>query len=731
MDAIYNASFIKAGEDIGDVCPAFVRDFAVSGEVKSAELQISALGAYEAYINGCRIGRFFLAPGWTSYETRLQYQKYDVTELIEEFNSIEIGAGIGFRFHPRETEKIDGLGYAEPAVIASLKIEYLDGKTEYINTDGAWKAKRTNILYSNIYNGETVDYTVDTADDMPVTVLGCKKDMLVLQDGEDLTENARIPAGELIITPKGERVIDFLQEITGYVELRFKGKPGDEIVIHHFEMLDCDGNAYTENLRTAKNEIRIICDGFEHTYKPHYSFQGFRYIRLTQYPDDIDLENFSAVVVFSHMKRTGFFKCGDEDVNRLFENIVWGQRGNFLDVPTDCPQRDERLGWTGDAQVFAKTASIIYDTNTFFRKWLRDLAADQFSNGSVPHVIPDTLTPGDDRTDGHGGSAAWADAAVICPWQVYLAFGDRELLREQYPSMKKWVDYMETSSGGKGIWGEDHPHFGDWLSLDAGNEATGGKTPHDMIANAYFYYSTGLLVKAGHIIGEDVSHYEKLLPIIKAAYNKKYIAENGETVTGTQTSSVITLYFGLAEKKEPLINQLVRDIVECGHLKTGFVGTPYLCHVLTAAGRSDVAYNLLLRKEFPSWLYPVTMGATTMWERWDGMKPDRSFATPDMNSFNHYAYGAVGDWLFGTVAGINIDESAPAYRRVIFAPVPDKRLGYASASIITRNGTVASMWEYKGDTVKYTFTLPEGVSGEVRIGSDTFELNEGTHSIEY
>ena len=724
MSAIFKAEFIRQQDDFGTVCPVFHKVFWADKKINKAMLHISALGFYEANINGARVGKFIFAPGWTSYETRLQYQSYNVTALLEECNTIDVAVGTGRRMHNRKNEERDFLKANETALIAALEIEYEDGTAETVVTDDSWECYKSNILYSDIYNGETVDYTFSTDERFGVKTVPVDKSCLIPTEGEETREITRIEAVKLIKTPAGETVLDFKQEITGYVEWRVPAHEGKTYKILHAEMLDKNGNFYTENLRHAKCEITVTSDGREHVFKPTFSFQGFRYIKLVGFEGEkIRLEDFNAVVVFSDMKRTGFFACGDDLVQRLYENIVWGQRGNFLDVPTDCPQRDERMGWTGDAQVFARTASINYRTDKFFKKWLHDLAADQASDGAVPHVVPAGWNG--------GGSAAWGDAATIVPYQLYLAYGDTEIIKDQFDSMKKWIAFIESQCTTRGFW-EHGWHFGDWLSLDAGDEATGGFTDNELIATAMFAYSTSIVIKLGRAINEDVSYYEELYPVIVSEYRRRFI-NTGKTEHETQTANVLALYFDLTDCPEREAAKLVKDIEECGHLKTGFVGTPYLLHVLTKIGRTDLAYRLLLKKDFPSWLFPVTMGATTMWERWDGMKKDGSFATPDMNSFNHYAYGAVGDWLYSTVAGIAPDENEPGYKHIIFAPHPCKALGYAKARIITSYGEVISSWQYtgNGDECEFSFTVPGGTHATLYLDNEEYEFEPGTYTTKF
>lgn len=735
MENIYKAAWIKSNQDNGDACIEFVKDFTASRNIKSAALQITALGVYEAKLNNVRVSEYILAPGWTEYDKRLQYQTYDVTCIIEKQNTLVVGVGKGWRFHRFENQKTEFLNSDECAIIAALEIEYTNGDLEIITTDNSWLVRQSKTRYSNMYNGETYDANFVSEPLEPVVVFEHNKDILIPQEGEEIHEKERIQAQSIITTPKGETVIDFGQEITGYVEFKVKGKSDEEVVITHFEVLDREGNVYLENLRKAKQQVRYICDGKTHIYKPSYTFQGFRYIKCEGFSDTLKLNNFTAIAVYSDMKRTGYFECSDELVNKLYENIIWGQRGNFLDVPTDCPQRDERLGWTGDAQVFARVASINYDVDAFFTKWLNDMKAAQRDNGGIDHVIPQM------NWKGHS-SAAWADAATICPWQMYLTYGDKEKLRSYYDMMKKWVGYIKKraekthltkddnfkGSNNPYLWNCDK-HFGDWLALDAEEEGTAGATDHHLIASAFFAYSTSLVIKAGKVLSEDISDYEKLYENILEAFREEYIEEDGTMRVNTQTACVLALYFNLTNNRHGTANQLTKLVNEYGHLTTGFVGTPYLLHVLTDIGETKLAYDLLLRKEYPSWLYPVTQGATTMWERWNGQKPDGTFCTPGMNSFNHYAYGAVGDWMYCVMAGINMQEDVPGYKSLIFRPMTDNRLKYVNASIITANGTIKSQWKRTKQGVEYFFNVPKDTKAIAVINKQEYSLKEGENII--
>lgn len=695
----------------------YLKNFRCAAKAEKAILEITALGVYEVKINGERVGDFILAPGWTSYLNRLQVQSYDVTNLLKTENSLEVTVGQGWRAIANKRDGSDFLGYRDTALIAELTLTYADGTTESIVTDSSWTARESKLRYTNIYDGDIYDATFKAGSARHCICVDLEKDMLIPQEGEKIVEQERMPALQIIKTPAGETVIDFGQNMTGYVEFRIKGTPGAQATISHGETLDRDGNFYNANYRSADAQIKFICDGEEHTYKSALTFFGFRYIRLENWPDEIKKENFTAVVVHSDIRRTGYFECSDEAVNKLFKNIIWGQKGNFLDVPTDCPQRDERLGWTGDAQVFVRTASLNFDVERFFKKWLRDLAADQGRDGCVPHVIPNI-------SDDMGGSSAWSDAAVICPWEIYRTYGDKKILEDQFDSMKAWIDWMrERSENGRRSGGS---HFGDWLGLDSPEGSYKGATPEDLIATAYYKYSTELFIKAAHALGRDVAEYENIPAEAAAAFRREYM-ENGRVKNATQTACVLALYFDITDDRAATATQLNELVKRAGHLETGFVGTPYLLHALSDNGYAETAYDLLLRREYPSWLYPISKGATTIWEHWDGIKPDGTMWSTDMNSFNHYAYGAVADWMYGAAAGINSDPDRPGFEHIIFRPVTDRRLDFVKASIDTRRGTVASEWRRENGRIKYIFTVPEGCCASVIIGGEKHEVGAGTH----
>ena len=695
----------------------YLKNFRCAAKAEKAILEITALGVYEAKLNGERVGDFILAPGWTSYLNRLQVQSYDVTDMLKTENSLEVTVGQGWRAIANKRDGSDFLGYRDTALIAELTLVYADGTTESIVTDSSWTARESKLRYTNIYDGDIYDATFKAGSARHCICVDLEKDMLIPQEGEKIVEQERMPALQVIKTPAGETVIDFGQNMTGYVEFRIKGTPGAQATVSHGETLDRDGNFYNANYRSARAQIKFTCDGEEHTYKSALTFFGFRYIRLENWPDEIKKENFTAVVVHSDIRRTGYFECSDETVNKLFKNIIWGQKSNFLDVPTDCPQRDERLGWTGDAQVFVRTASLNFDVERFFKKWLRDLAADQGRDGCVPSVIPNI-------SDDMGGSSAWSDAAVICPWEIYRTYGDKAVLEEQFDSMKAWIDWMrERSENGRRSGGS---HFGDWLGLDSPEGSYKGSTPEDLIATAYYKYSTELFIKAAHALGRDVAEYENIPAEAAKAFRREYM-ENGRVKNATQTACVLALYFDITDDRAATVGQLNELIERAGHLETGFVGTPYLLHALSDNGYAETAYDLLLRREYPSWLYPISKGATTVWEHWDGIKPDGTMWSTDMNSFNHYAYGAVADWMYGAAAGINSDPDRPGFEHIIFRPVTDRRLDFVKASIDTRRGTVASEWRRENGRIKYIFTVPEGCCASAVIGGEKHEVGAGTH----
>ena len=700
--------WIKPIRDFGDVSPVYVTSFSGRG-VQTAILHLSSMGVYEAELNGVRISDYVLAPGWTT--KRLQYQTYDISHLLKEENTLSISVGRGWYRSPIATWR-EGEVQAQTILPPGLAVELsLDGR---ILED--WQVKEGAVRFSELYDGELYDANFTDCQLEPVELYPGPGLPLVPQQGELIKEQERLQPAAIITTPKGETVIDFGQNLTGYIELLLpeSTKANSKVTISFAETLDKHGNFYKENYRAAKSMLNYVCRDGAQTYKPKHTFFGFRYIRLDEFPIEACASYFTAIAVYSDIKRTGYFECSHPLINRLYENVIWGQKGNFLDVPTDCPQRDERLGWTGDAQAFVKAAAYNFDVEQFFTKWLADLALDQTAEGKVHHVIPDVL-------DDAGGSAAWGDAATICPWEIYLAYGDSAILERQFESMCKWISFITTTTKDEHLW-TGGTHFGDWLALDAydfENGGTEGRTRKDFLASAFYAHSTKLVIKAGKVLGKDVSKYEELYKSIVQKFEATFNTYN------TQTEHVLALHFGLTGGKDAEVAKSLADLVVADGtcLQTGFVGTPYLMHVLSNHGYTELAYSLLLRTEYPSWLYPVTKGATTIWERWDSIKPNGDFQTVGMNSFNHYAYGAVADWLYGVVTGIKPIE--PGYKKVRIAPLPDTRLEWAAAKIETRQGLVCSKWQVLEGRIRYDIEVP--TQAEVVIDGQVYYVGKGSH----
>ncbi len=723
---IEQAHWLKAPVGLGDTCPLFLKSFVLEKEVKSAKINISALGVYEAKINGNRIGDFIFAPGWTSYHHRVQVQEYEIGECLAKENALEIVLGKGWCFGELTWENKICYDYPSPAIICALCVFFTDGTSQIIYSDESFEVCASGILFSDIYDGEIYDSRPIPRVFAPAAICDCPKNILTTQQGEQIQEIEHLKPESYSITDKNEHILDFGQNIVGYVKFKAHFPAGTVLELSHGEVLKekgaFKGGLYTENLRSAMQKIIYIANGEESEYKPHFTFQGFRYVRLDKWPATVDPNNFTAVVVHSNMKRTGFFDSSHTKLNKLFDNIVRSQKGNFVDVPTDCPQRDERLGWTGDAQAFVRAASYNFDVMKFFAKWLADLSLEQFDDGGVPAVVPDTLGKG------ASSSSAWGDAAIICPWQLYLSYGNKEILESQFESMEKWVNYIRQKAGESYIWSTGH-HFGDWLALDAGRGNYSGATPKDFIATAYFAYSTGLFVKSGMVLRKDMSVYQELHKNIVKAFQGKFI-KNGALTVQTQTAHALALYFDLCGKHRASVSRSLDNLAisNGNRLTTGFVGTPYLLHALSQNGYSKTAYSLLLQEEFPSWLYSVNQGATTIWEHWDGINEDKEFWDADMNSFNHYAYGAVADWMYGVICGINTDEKAPGFENAILKPIPDRRLSHAEASIETKYGTLTSKWTLKDNIVHYEFTVPN--KAIIIIGGKEHKRGKGKHEFQ-
>ncbi len=710
-------------------CPVFYKEFTLSKKVASARLYATAYGVYEICLNGKKVEDYYMTPGWTSYRHRLQYQIYDVTGQLSQENRIEMTVGngwykgiLGFYCQPNQ--------YGErTAAFLELHIAYEDGSRECIATDGSWGVRTGEICYSEIYMGETIDTDSTERKTGEVSVIDFDKAVLTAQENEPVRITEKIPARELLITPKGEKLVDFGQNITGFVEIHVHGKKGQKIVIHHAETLDKEGNFYSETLRQAKSVDTYICNGKDQDFHPHFTFHGFRYICVDGM-ESMEPGQFTACVLHSDMEKTGIFTTSNPKVNQLQSNIEWGQRDNFLDIPTDCPQRDERLGWTGDAQIFSWTAAFNRNVALFFSKWMRDVSAESSLEKGVPHVVPDILE--------QYSAAAWSDAAVIIPWVVYQVYRDRRILEENWKCMHEWADYIRNHCGENGLW-QSGFQYGDWLALDKEESADRtGATDKYMIANAYYLYVTDLVKKSAEVLGrkEDAQKYGQLYENTLEAFRREYYTPNGRIVSETQTGAVLSLYFHLAREKDHdrILKTLLTNIENHkNHLSTGFVGTPYICHALSENGAHQMAGTIFMKEDYPSWLYAVNRGATTIWERWDSVKPDGSFDESGMNSLNHYAYGSVGDWLYRKAAGLS--QLEPGYKKFLVRPMFVKGIEETGISFESVYGKIEVQTSCRDGKIRVFVRVPANTSavlvlpekeGEVVLGSGTYEYEYKT-----
>ena len=710
--------------------------------IRSARIYATAAGVYEIYVNGQRVGDELLAPGWTSYKHRHQYQTYDVTSQIQSgANGMGVLLGDGwFKGELTWLSKRNIYGDRR-AMLLQLCIQYADGSEEWMGTDPSWKSSTGPILLSELYAGEIYDARLEKTDwneayaeeDEWAGTIAIQHpvDHLVAQENWPTRVTQHIHPEQVLRTPAGEIVLDMGQNLVGRIRMILNVPAETKITLQHAEVLDKQGNFYTGNLRKAKQTVEYIAKGgTTENYAPHFTFQGFRYVKVEGFPyqqDDILMNAFIAEVIHSDMALSGTFECSHPMVNQLQRNIVWGQRGNFLDVPTDCPQRDERLGWTGDAQVFIRTAAFNYHIGPFMTKWLRDLKADQRPSGSVPYVIPNAL---EDYTSTMWGdetftSSAWGDAATVCPWIVYLMYGDARLLAEQYGSMKAWVEFIRAQGTEEYLWNTGF-QFGDWLALDAHEGSYFGATPNELVATAFFALSTKIVRDAAVVLEyeEDARTYDTLWNGIVAKFREHFMTREGRMAASTQTAHILPLVFSLVEgnDRKLIANDLNELIIRNDyHLDTGFVGTPYLCLALSDNGYHETAVKLLLQDAYPSWLYSISKGATTIWEHWDGIKPDGSFWSDDMNSYNHYAYGAVGDWMYRYVAGLSMDESEPAYKKIVIHPrITEGELHYARVSYASPYGSIKCGWHITDAGIELTATIPVNTRAEITLPGAIF-----------
>ena len=704
----------------------FRKAFTAKGNIRKATIKASAQGLYELRLNGQKVGDEFFTPGWTSYNYRIQCQEYDITSQIKKgHNAIGIILGNGW-FRSRMARVRRKWTYGETiGAYALLTITYKNGKTLTIATDSTWKTAPSPITQTDIYDGERYDarlwqngWDAASFDDRQwknAKVIEKGTDRLIQQEGKPVRCLQELKPIRTFTTPKGEQVYDFGQNMTGWVNFRLKGAEGDSIVLRFAEVLDEKGNFYTANLRTAKAMDTYVFRGDSiEEHHPRFTFFGFRYVKVEGYPHPIPDGSLTAQVISSDLKPTGTFECSDSLVNKLVSNTRWSMIDNFLDIPTDCPQRDERLGWTADAQVFLPTANYLANVNAFYMKWMHDMILDQSPEGGVPCVIPN-LRPS-------YGSSGWDDAITVIPMNLYRVYGNKDLLKEAYPSMKKWIGYMHEKAGKRLLY--KGGRFGDWFAYTSNSgDYPGATTDKSLVGTAYFAYSTWLTAEAAKILGleNEAKEYSELFEEIKKAFNEEFVSPNGRIDSNTQTAYSLALAFNLLpySLRDQAAARLAEDVRQRGHITTGFIGTPLICKVLTQYGYIDEAYMLLLNKKYPSWLYPITKGATTCWERWDGIEPD---GTVGKHSFNHYAFGAVTEWLFSMVAGIRQSDTSVAYSDIVIAPHPSKKLSWVKSTYRSVKGLITSSWQIEGNTFTLDVEIPSGVKATVILPT-SFKTN--------
>jgi len=733
MQEKWSAKWITPDWESEECHPIMKKSFTLSEKPLRARVYATGVGLYELYINGAKVGDEVLQPGYNAYDKWIQVQTYDITDNLKVGdNTIEVLLGNGWykgEFSPHDRIAIYGNQFA---VLAEVHIDLVNGEHILINTDESWTAHPSVIRSSGIYEGETQDYSVDLSKVWPVKIIDIGYNNLSDRLSPPLRiQEERLPQ-KLLHTPAGETVLDMGQNMVGWLRCKLLIPKGHEVLLQFGEILQ-HGNFYNGNLEKAKQEFRLIGDGIERVYEPHFTFYGFRYVKIS----GINVENindFVGCVIHSDMERIGFIETSNNSINQLFQNALWGQKGNFLDTPTDCPQRSERLGWTGDAQVFCGTALFNMDCSAFYEKYLHDLWLEQKNNdGLVPQVIP-VLKSWEHPFGNHlmMGSAGWSDAATIIPWQVYLHTGDPAILAKQYESMKAWVDYIRRQDDGSFLWKTGF-HFGDWLSQDTRdpNETFGG-TPKYYIASCFYALSSELTGKAAKVLGytKDAEFYLELSKKIKDAIKKEFISPNGRVGVDSQTASVLALRFEVIEPKfrSRVVRELVDKVISAGgHLTTGFIGTPYLLFALSENGENETAYSILLKRDFPSWLYAVDLGATTIWERWNSVLPDGTINPVGMNSLNHYAFGSVVEWMYREMCGINPVEDAPGFKKIRISPKPCYMIKWAKAEVNTISGKCVCSWEIEKEALKIhvevpfdttaTLILPEGctVNGQTEL----------------
>lgn len=713
------------------VSPVLYKEFAVTGTVQKARLYATALGMYEAELNGEPVDDTYFHPGWTNYRKRLQYQTYDVT-LHEGTNRLALTLANGWYkgtlgFMPEPNHYGD-----TTAALAALCITYADGREEWLGTDENWLCTTGAVQFSEIYDGETQDFTAAPAAPQPAKLFDYGFDTIIGQENEPVRCLQKLPVVKEFTTPKGEKVYDFGQNLTGWVEVEIYGEPGQKLTLRHAEALDENGNFYTENLSWAKATDTYILSGGKQILHPHFTWHGFRYLCVEglQYGQNVQ---FTACHLSTDLQQTGSFTCSDARVNRLQQNIQWSQRDNFLDIPTDCPQRSERLGWTGDVTAFCPTAAFNENIMPFMTKWLRDLTSELGPDVSMPQVVPNILGNQQD------GAAFWGDVVTVLPWTLYRAYGDKRILQHSYDSMKHWVEFIESQCGENGLW-QTGFQYGDWLGLDA--EANGlsderkGATDDYFAANVCFAWSLQILADTAAVLyyAEDERRWRQRKDALVAAFRAEYVTPTGRLVSETQTALILALHFDMVpdEYRPRLLETLEKNIgAHKTHLLTGFIGTPFACLTLSENGKHDLAGKLLLQEDNPGWLYEVKMGATTIWERWNSIQPDGSFNPANMNSLNHYAYGSIGNWLYTKLCGLEILE--PGYKRFALRPQFIKGITHAELAYESVYGKIAVAWRCEGGKITVDVTVPANTTAELTLPeqAETLTLGSGSYHYEY
>jgi len=741
----FQASWIAGpkggGTQVMAPAPYLRKAFVLSQPIRSARLAITALGLYECEINGQRVGDQVFAPGWTDYNKRAQYQTHDVTGMLRQGDNA-MGAILGDGWYCGYVAWLPRQNYGDrPRLRARLEVTFEDGTSLAVVTDGSWKSSTGPILENDLLKGEAYDARLELGawsepgyDDLAWLPPAIMPDPAIA-----LNESASPPVRrkeELSPIGKGhaDHIFDMGQNFSGRVRIEIEAPAGTTLTIRYAEILKPDKTPYYDNLRKARATDYYTCKGGGlETWEPRFTFHGFRYVEVLGLLPEFKFK-ITGIVLHSDTPRTGHFACSNPLLNQLQHNILWGQKSNFLEVPTDCPQRDERLGWTGDAQVFIRTACFNMDVQGFFRKWMQDARDAQGENGSIPSVIPKKAV-----SDADAGPA-WSDATIICPWTIYLCYNDKQILEEHYASMQRYVDYLVNASIGLI---RSHPDskawegYGDWLALD-GSTSWEGLTPRDLIGTAFLAYDASLMSRIARVLGKprDEARYNALREKVVDAFRHRFVSPEGLLVGATQTAYVLALHFELLPEasRSTAAKELVRSIERKGfHLATGFVGTPYICRVLEDNGHLDAAYKLLEQETFPSWLFPVKNGATTIWERWDGWTPEKGFQDVSMNSFNHYAYGAIGAWMYRTVAGLELDPEDPGYHHILFRPRPGGSITWAEAELRTPHGKASIRWELKGGSLDLKMVVPAGATATLSpppgFTSPVSQFAPGTHQL--